>query len=248
MKCLIVDDDLNCIKALSGIIKDYIPTVEIVGTVQNIKDAVQTLNANEIDLVFLDVEIQHEMGFDLFKYIPKPKFEVVFTTAHEKYALKAIKSSCFDFLLKPIETEELIATVQRFSERLNEQKNTGERASVLMENLENTTRKVEKIAITNKDGLSILNTEEIMYLEGDAKYTTLHLVSGERYVSSKNIGEFEDLLDSEKFFRCHRSWMINLKYVVRFLKFDYQLELSNKKLIDVSTRKKEEFLKLFNKV
>lgn len=248
MKCIIVDDDLNCIKALNGIIKDYIPSLEILGTAQNIKDAVQLINSTDIDLVFLDVEIQHEMGFDLFKFIPKPKFEVVFTTAHEKYALKAIKSSCFDFLLKPIETEELIATIQRLSEEIDAKKHTGERASVLLDNIENSGKKVEKIAITNKDGLSILNTEEIMYLEGDAKYTTLHLLNGERYVSSKNIGEFEDLLDSEKFFRCHRSWMINLKYVVRFLKFDYQVELVNKKLIDVSTRKKEEFLKLFNKV
>ncbi len=245
MKCIIVDDDLNCIKALQGIIDDYIPNITVLGSAQNIKDAVKLIHSNEVDVVFLDIEIQHELGFDLFKFIPQPKFEVVFTTAHEKYALKAIKSSCFDFLLKPIDIEELIQTVQRLESETISKNTTHQRAEVLLENL---NKKVEKIAIPNKDGLSILTTSEVLYLEGDAKYTTLYMVSGERFVSSKNIGEFEDLLDPEQFFRCHRSWMINLKHVVRFLKFDYQVELSNKKLIDVSTRKKDEFLKLFSKV
>ncbi len=248
MNCIIIDDDNNCVKALAGIIKDYLPRVNVVGTAGNIKDAVKLINANQLDVVFLDVEIQAEMGFDLFKYISAPNFEVVFTTAHEKYALKAIKSSCFDFLLKPIEIEELVNTVNRLEALLGSVNNTDKRAGVLLENLSNKTKKVEKLAIPTKDGMMFINVKDIMYLEGDAKYTTLHLANGERYVSSKNIGEFEELLDEDVFFRCHRSWVVNLNCVVRFMKNDSQVVLTNGVSIDVSTRKKDEFLKLFSRI
>ena len=111
MNCIIVDDDPNCIKALNGLILEYLPNVKVMGTAKNLKEAVTLINTHEPDAVFLDVEIQDESGFDLFKFIPSPEFEVIFTTAHEKYALKAIKSSCFDFLLKPIDIEELTSTI-----------------------------------------------------------------------------------------------------------------------------------------
>lgn len=247
MNCIIVDDDNNCIKALSGIIKEYIPSLVIIGQAQNIKEAVKLINANTIDIVFLDVEIQEELGFDLFKYITNPSFDVVFTTAHEKYALKAIKSSCFDFLLKPIEISELLNTVSRI-ESVRDSQYTEQRAKVLINNLATKDKKVEKLAIPTKDGMVFINVVDIMYLEGDAKYTTIHLLNNQRYVSSKNIGEFEDLLDENVFFRCHRSWMINLNCVEKYLKADNQVSLSNGVLIDVSTRKKDEFMKLFSKI
>ncbi|MBC7863707.1 MAG: response regulator transcription factor [Bacteroidia bacterium] len=248
MKCIIVDDDLNCIKALAGIIKDYLPKIEIVGTAANIKEAVKLINANHLDIVFLDVEIQTETGFDLFKYISAPNFEVIFTTAHEKYALKAIKSSCFDFLLKPIEIQELVNTINRLEMQKGAAADIGKRTNVLLDNLSSHSKKVEKLAIPTKDGMMFINVKDIMYLEGDAKYTTLHLYNKERYVSSKNIGEFEELLDAETFFRCHRSWIINLNSIVKYLKNDNRVLLSDDTLIDVSTRKKDEFLKLFNRI
>lgn len=247
MNCIIVDDDNNCIKALSGIIKEYIPSLNIIGEAQNIKEAVKLINANAIDIVFLDVEIQEELGFDLFKYITNPNFEVVFTTAHEKYALKAIKSSCFDFILKPIEIQELLNTVSKI-EAKRESEYTEQRSKVLINNLATKDKRVEKLAIPTKDSMVFISVVDIMYLEGDAKYTTLHLLNGQRYVSSKNIGEFEELLDNSTFFRCHRSWMVNLNCVEKFLKNDNQISLSNGILIDVSTRKKDEFLKLFSKI
>ncbi len=246
MNCIIIDDDNNCIKALNGIIQEYLPKLNVVGTAQNIKDGVKLITSNEIDIVFLDVEIQQEMGFDLFKFIPEPTFEVIFTTAHEKYAMKAIKSSCFDYLLKPIEPSELVNAINRY-EKQNVQ-SAGQRASVLLSNVQTQDKVVEKIAIPTKDGMVFINTKDVIYLEGDAKYTTLHLLNGERYVSSKNIGEFEELFDATMFFRCHRSWIVNLNHIVKYLKNDNQVMLSNNILIDVSTRKKDEFMKLFNKM
>ncbi|HLP14534.1 MAG TPA: LytTR family DNA-binding domain-containing protein [Flavobacteriales bacterium] len=247
MNCIIVDDDNNCIKALNGILSDYIPTANVVGTANTIAEAVKLVNANAIDVVFLDVEIQDEVGFDLFKFIPAPKFEVIFTTAHEKYMMKAIKSSCFDYLLKPIVIQELVSTMARLESKKNQALFTAQRAEALLNNVSGNTKKVEKLAIPVKDGMQLISVNNIICFEGDAKYTTLYLDNNERYVSSKNIGEFEEMLDPEMFFRCHRSWIVNLKHVSKYLKSDSQVMLTDNRLIDVSVRKKDEFLKLFYK-
>lgn len=247
MNCIIVDDDNNCIKALNGILSEFVPSASIIGTANTIGEAVKLIHAHTVDVVFLDVEIQDEVGFDLFKFIPSPKFEVIFTTAHEKYMMRAIKSSCFDYLLKPIEIQELVSTMARLEAKKNQALFTAQRAEALLNNVSGSTKKVEKLAIPVKDGMQLITVTEIVCLEGDAKYTTLHLHNNERYVSSKNIGEFEELLDPDLFFRCHRSWIVNLKHVSKYLKSDGQLMLSNNRLIDVSVRKRDEFLKLFYK-
>lgn len=247
MNCIIVDDDNNCIKALNGIIAEYIPSLNVCGTANTIGEAIKLIHSNQVDVVFLDVEIQDEVGFDLFKFIPSPKFEVIFTTAHEKYMMRAIKSSCFDYLLKPIEIQELIQTITRLEAKKNQSLFTAQRAEALLNNVSGNARKIEKLAIAVKDGMQLITVTDIICLEGDAKYTTIYLNSNERFVSSKNIGEFEELLDPELFFRCHRSWIVNLKHVSKYLKSDGQVELSNSRLIDVSVRKRDEFLKLFYK-
>lgn len=245
MNCIIVDDDNNCIKALNGILVDYIPSVKVIGTANTISEAVKLINAYSIDIVFLDIEIQDEVGFDIFKFIVAPKFEVIFTTAHEKYMMCAIKSSCFDYLLKPIEIQELVNTIARLESKKNQLLFTAQRAEALLNNVGNHQKKVEKLALPVKDGMQLINVNTIVCLEGDAKYTTIYLDNNERYVSSKNIGEFEEMLDPESFFRCHRSWIVNLKHVAKYLKSDSQVLLTNNRLIDVSVRKRDEFLKLF---
>jgi len=247
MNGIIVDDDNNCIKALKGILNDYIPFIQVTGTANTIGEAVKLIHAGQVDVVFLDVEIQDEVGFDLFKFIPAPKFEVIFTTAHEKYMMKAIKSSCFDYLLKPIDIQELISTMSRLEAKKSQTLYTAQRAEALMNNVSVSNKKIKKLAIPVKDGMQLINVPSIIYLEGDAKYTTLYLDNNERYVSSKNIGEFEEMLDADIFFRCHRSWIVNLKHVSKYLKQESQVMLSNQKLIDVSVRKRDEFLKLFYK-
>jgi two-component system LytT family response regulator len=247
MNCIIVDDDINCIRTLTGLIGNYAPHVQISGTARTIGEAVSLVNSNPVDIVFLDIEIQHESGFDLFRFIPHPTFEVIFTTAHEKYALKAIKSSCFDYLLKPIESEELVSAINRWEEQSGKPTHTAKRVSVLVENLKNH-KQVGKLALPVKDGIVFINVPDILCLEGDAKYTILHLRNGEKQVSSHNIGEFEELLDAAVFFRCHRSWIVNLKEIRKLLKNDNQIVMSNQALVEVSTRRKDEFLRLFNRI
>lgn len=248
MNCILVDDDIHCINSLDGMLRRFVPQLHITGTARTIRDAVGLINTNAVDIVFLDIEMQQESGFDLFSYIPQPAFEVIFTTAHEKYAVKAIRSSCFDYLLKPVDAQELISAVSRWGVQQKHASDPAQRASVLLENLENNLAQPLKMALPVKNEIVFISVPDIICLQGDAKYTTLHLRNGQKLVSSRNIGEFEELLDASLFFRCHRSWIINLKDTVKFLKNDNQLLLTNQVVAEVSTRKKDDFLRRFERI
>lgn len=244
MNCILVEDDPDCVKLLSGILKTYCPQIQIMGVANSIADAVKLINATSPDVVFLDIEIHNEIGFDLFRYFSSPAFEVVFTTAHEKYALKAIKSSCYDFLLKPVNIQEVVNVVSKLE---NERQNHSEKKlHVLLDNLKSKDNAINKIAIPSVEGYSFIDVNEIISLEADGKYTKITSI-GLKSTSIKNIGEFEELLNSECFFRTHKSWIINLKHVKKYFKNDNQVLLSDDTLADVSFRKKDAFLKLFDK-
>lgn len=244
MNCVLIDDEANCIDALSGILKHYCPQVKILGSANSIADAVNLINSTQPKLVFLDVEINNEMGFDLFNYFPDPKFEVIFTTAHEKYALKAIKSSCYDFLLKPIVIQEVVSVISKLEK---EKSSSGaEKVNVLLDNIKAKDH-LQKMAIPTGDGYTFINVDEIITMEGDGKYTKITAKGDVKFLSSKNMGEFEEMLNPEFFFRIHKSWIINLRYVKKFLKADSKVEMLNGVVADVSTRKKDDFLKLFEK-
>lgn len=245
MNCIIVDDDAGCITTLEAILKKYCPQLQLLGSANNISDAVQLINSTSPYLVFLDVEIGKETGFDLFNYFSEPQFEVVFTTAHEKYALKAIKSSCYDFLLKPVVIQEVVNVVSKLEK---EKKGvSGQNATVLMENLKSKDNILQKIAIPSNDGYTFINVNDIISLEADGKYTKIVTHSGLKSLSTKNLGEFEELLNADLFFRTHKSWIVNLNHVKKFIKTESKVLLSNETAAEVSSRKKDEFIKLFNK-
>jgi len=246
MNCIIVDDELSCIDTLETILKMYCPKLNISGKAQNIEAAVQLINLTSPQLVFLDVEIGSETGFDLFNFFSEPEFEVVFTTAHEKYALKAIKSSCYDFLLKPVIIQEVVNVVAKLEKDTKMQ--TGRNVDVLLENLKSQNNLLQKIAVPSNDGYAFINVNDIISLEADGKYTKIVTQSGLKSLSTKNIGEFEELLSNECFFRTHKSWIVNLNHVKKYLKSESMVQLSNETTAEVSFRKKDEFIKLFNKV
>lgn len=244
MKAIVVDDDPSCISSLSEILTRYCPQVQLAGSATSVQEAVALINATLPNVVFLDIEIHNETGFDVFRFFPSPTFKVVFTTAHEKYALRAIKASCFDFLLKPVIIEEVVQVVSRLTKEQHQHE--GEKVNVLMDHI-STGSQQRKIAIPSADGYVFLDTDDIVCLEADGKYTKITSTSGALPLSTKNLGEFEELLDTTKFFRSHKSWIINISCVKKFLKNESQVMLTNNQLADVSSRKKDEFLKLFSK-
>ncbi|MBI3134437.1 MAG: response regulator transcription factor [Bacteroidetes bacterium] len=246
MKFIIIDDDPTCITTLEKIIAEYCPQLQLSGTANTIEDSVRLINSTQPDLVLLDVEIHGNLGFELFNYFPNPDFEVVFTTAHEKYALQAIKRSCYDYLLKPISIPEIVAITSKLE--AEQKSRSEEHIRVLLNNLEPSGHQRHKIAIPSPTGYVFVQIEEIVLFEGDGKYTKITTADGNRYLSTKNIGEFESLLPAERFFRTHKSWLVNLLFVKNYDKSSSRLYLNGNLTAEVSIRKRDDFLKLFERV
>jgi len=246
MKSVIVDDNELAIKSLEGLVKHFCANVAVVGRSQTIKDAVVLINELKPDLVFLDVEMNNETGFDLFSFFPSPEFIVIFTTSHEKYAVKAFKTDCFDYLVKPINAAELVSSMNRIERELGAILNS-QRNQIGSGKTEQKGPETKKIAFISNKGYSFVEEANVVYFNADGKYTKILTDKKEIFTSSKNIGEIEPTL-SDNFFRCHKSWIINLKYVSSFNKDSDQVILLDGLVIDVSSRKKDEFLKLFTKL
>jgi two-component system LytT family response regulator len=180
-------------------------------------------------------------GFDMLLQVRRQNFHLIFTTAYDHYAIKAIRFAAFDYLLKPIDIEELKTVIQRIK---NDEQNddTAMRLEALAHNLKNT---LNKIAISTMDGLLFFNIGDIIHIEAQSNYTVFSFVNRPKLTVSKTLKEFEDLLPAELFFRPHHSHIINLHFIKRYIKGDGgQIEMQNGEYVDVSRKKKEEFLKL----
>jgi two-component system, LytTR family, response regulator len=247
IKTIIVDDDNSCINTLQQLLSKYCQQVSVEGTANTVTEAMSLIALKKPELVFLDVELNGEFGFDLLKKLPDPSFSVIFTTAHEKYALKAIKSSCLEYLLKPVDFNELQDAVTKFEEQKKESDHK-KRVEVLLSNIGKNDNSFTKIIIPSQDSHTFLNTSEIICCEADMNYTNVHTAKGEKIVSTRNLKEFEETLDPAVFFRCHKSWLINTNFIKKFFKTDSSVIMSNDMRIDISVRKKEEFLNLFKKL
>lgn len=237
MKCIIIDDNEMAIKTLKSLLLNFCPDVEVLGSSQSIDEGVKLINEIKPDLLFLDVEIKNEIGFDLLSFFPNPSFSIIMTTAHEKYALNAIKNHCDGYLLKPIEPLELVKTVSDLTSKTNQ------RSTV-----EEGDRKIAKrLALVVNGEYLFLDESEILYLKADGKYTDITCTEERIFKSTKNLGEIENLL-SESFFKCHKGYIINLDFVDKFKKNEYRIIMSDGSEIDLASRRKDEFLKLFERL
>jgi two-component system, LytTR family, response regulator len=235
ISCIIIDDNELAIKTLNSLILNFCPQLNVMATSQTITNGVNLINEHQPELVFLDVEIKTELSFDLFSYFSKPKFKVIFTTAHEKYALSAIKHKCFGYLLKPIDAKELVRLVNDF-----------ENHKTSISNETNSTEE-KRLALIENNEYFFVNMEDILYLNADGKYTEIVLSNKTKHVSSKNLGEIEALLPSY-FFKCHKAYIINMNSVTKFIKDDMKIVMKDGVQIDLAARRKDEFLKQFNRV
>lgn len=247
IKTIIVDDENSCIEVLKELITEYCKQITVIATGSSVEEGIQLINELKPDLVFLDIELKNQLSFAILDKLNNNNLHIIFTTAHEKYAMRAIKASCLDYLLKPVGANELIEAVNKF-ERTKQVSFNQKKIEILLENMATNTANINKIAVPCNDGYIFINSNDIMYCEADLKYTNIYTVKNERIVSSKNLGEFEELLIvNPMFFRCHKSYIINIDFVRKFLKSDSQVQMQNDKLLDVSVRKKDDFLKLFER-
>ena len=240
---LLVDDEKKNRDSLKKLLAEYCPTVEVIGEAASVVEALAFLKKNQPQLVFLDVEMPNGSGFDLLRQVEKLDFKIIFVTAHSHYAIKAIRFSAVDYLLKPVDTDDLIEAVKRASE--DNHINREEHYKGLLNNLNSVNP--YKLAIPIKDGFAFLAPEEIIRLQADGTYTHIY-ANGEKYTGTKNIKEYEQLLADQNFFRSHNSHLINLKHVKRFSRLDgYFVHMSDSSVAEISRRKKEEFIEMMGK-
>jgi two-component system LytT family response regulator len=239
---IIIDDESKGRTALREKLKTYCPEVQVVAEAADGKDAIQLISKHTPQLLFLDIEMPRMNGFEMLNLIPEKPFHVIFTTAYDQYAIKAIKYAAFDYLLKPIDIDELKAAILRISQA--KATDTTRQAAYLQENIAHPKKQLSKLAIPTLDGLHFYDISDIIHLEANSNYTNIHFINSKKLIASRTLKDFEELLPTDIFFRPHHSHLINLNYIKRYIRGDGgQIELQNGTYVDVSRRKKEDFLK-----
>ena len=241
---LLVDDEPNSRNALKKLLQRFCPKVNIVAEASNIHEAVETIMLKRPEIVFLDIEMPGENGFALFKHFPAPDFNVIFATAYDQYAVKAFQHSAVDYLLKPINFEDLIRAVAKVKEQ---QKMVlyQQRIELMLKNVEQ--RSFDKLALPTPQGFDFVEVNQIIRCQGDDNYTNIFLTNGSMICATMTMKAIEEMLPSDTFFRTHRSDIINLKFIRHFNKKDGgQVVLDDGTMLPIARRRKEEFLNLLN--
>ncbi len=239
---IVIDDEPDAVDFITSIIGEYCPDLEVAGKAHNVKDGVQLIKEIKPELVFLDVEMPHGTGFDLLTHFPDKDFEVVFITAFNHYAIKAIKFSAVDYILKPININEFIEAVGRVVQKRNSNAYRGnENFEALLENIRsaNPTR----LVIPTSDGKEYLNPNEIIRIEADRSYSWFFISDKRKILVSRHLKEFQDLLNDRNFFRPHNSHLINLDYVKKYVRHDGgYIEMLDGSQVPISRNRKDLFL------
>ena len=244
MRAIIIDDEQHCIDTLiQELININDNTVELIGAFTTVEDGIKAIQQLHPDLIFLDVEIHNKTGFDLIKQIPEINFDIIFTTAYDKYAVQAFKFSAVDYLLKPIDADELQTAIKKSKEK-HSQKERSEKIDALLFNLKSIHTNSRKICVPVITGFVFLNVDDIIRCESSINYSTLFLKNKETILVAKTLKEFEEMLAEHNFFRVHNSHLINLNCIKSYNKGKGgSVELEDGYHIEVSTRRKDDFLK-----
>lgn len=246
--CIIIDDELNAREALQKLIQRYFSEkIEVVKLADSVESGVLAINKYHPDIVFLDIEMPSEDGFQLFSYFNKVEFEVIFTTAYKHYAIDAFKTSAMDYLLKPIDYIDLQTTIKHFEEK-NNFKSRQERLETLLGNL-NTGKDIsQKIAFPTLTGYQMVKTHHIIYCQSESNYTKIFILNEPAILVSKTLKLVQEILPEEMFFRIHKSNLVNLNFIKSYINKDgHYIILDDGTILDVAFRRIEEFIKALTK-
>ncbi len=249
IKAIIVDDELGARESLSKMIEKNCKQLEIVAKADSMLAAFEAITNKQPNLVFLDIEMPNGNAFDLLEKFKEINFNIIFTTAYDHYAIKAIKFSAVDYILKPIDPEELVEAVKRFEKQQQNQPHVLDKQfKTLLSNVR-PENKLKKVGIPDGDGLIFINLSDIIRCESDGNYTFFILTSGKKIIASRTLGEYEQMFTEDNFFRVHRSHLINLQHVKKYIKGEggYVI-MSDDSQVEVSRRNKNEFLEKLSHV
>ena len=241
-KALLVDDELKAQKNLSALISEYASEIEIIGTASSVSEAKLKIEEYNPDIVFLDIEMDGESGFDLLELFPDANFDIVFVTAHNEYAIKAFKYAAADYLLKPIDIDELENCVKNLSKPLKSV-NRKEQQRLLLDTIKKHNDSFSKIVLPTLESLVFVEAKDIVRCESTDNYTNVFLSTGKKILVSKNIKHFEEVLEPFGFYRIHRSHLVNLNFISEYFRGEGgYVVMKDESSIPVSRRKKVSFL------
>ena len=219
MKAIIVDDEPANVKNLTVLLDKYCPQVEILGAATNNHDALSLFESDRPDLIFLDIQLDNDTGFNLLKLLPKKDFEVIFVTAYDNYGIQAIKFAALDYILKPIDIDELVSAVNKAEIKLREKHQTMQ-LDFLVNHIKRDHAVPLKIALPQQKEIIYVLVNHIVRCEADGTYTFFYLQNGEKILVSKVLKEYAELLQNNGFIRTHQSHLVNLSFVKSWLKED----------------------------
>lgn len=246
IRCILVDDEPRNNQILQNLLETWCPGVQVEAVATSVENAINLSRFLKPDVVFLDIEMPGQNAFDFLQAMRPVSFEVVFVTAFDQYAIKAFRYGAVDYLLKPVNIDELKETTRRILSR-KRQKNINERIELYLDNLQ-AKQASRKLAIPSKDGFVFHDTEDILYCIAEGAYTSFILSGGKKLISTGTLKHFEELLPEADFFRINHSALVNLKHVTSYNKGRGGFVImTNGEKIEVAQRKKEEFLALFEK-
>jgi two-component system LytT family response regulator len=247
IRCILVDDEKNALEMMEWLIRTYCPDVEIVAMCNSAEQGIAAINTHKPDVVFLDIEMPRMNGFDMLEQFDKLFFDVVFCTAYDQFAIKAFKYSALNYLLKPIDPDDLKSTVSRIAERKSIP--TREQFELLLQSIAQPAKTTpQRIALTTADGMIFVPTQDIVYCEAESNYTKVVLSSGKKIVVSKVLKDIDEALSGPDFCRVHSSFLINVNRIKKYVRGDGgYLIMDDDANISISRNRRQEFMELFSK-
>lgn len=246
IRSIIIDDEKTSRETLQGLLKRYCKNVEIVAEADGYHNGIDAIRKHKPDVIFLDIQMPDGSGFKLLEDIGEINFEVIFSTAYDQYAIKAIRYSALDYLLKPINPEDLINAVEKMEEKMQKGKDNSN-VKFLLETVKSPNLDTKKIVLTTAEGMHIVDIDKIIRCESLDYYTKFFFTDGKSIMVSRTLKENEELLSEFNFIRPHKSHLINLKYVKSFLRMDGgSIIMADGSYVPVSRRKREQILDIIN--
>ena len=245
LKAVIVDDELASRETLASYLKNYCPDIELVADADSVKSGLEIIKKHKPDVVFLDIEMPYGNAFDLLEQIDHVDFDLVFVTAYSNYAIKALNMSASYYILKPISIDELINAV----EKIKSERNSGDisiQSKILIENIQSANKQNHKIVLPQLNGFDVIKVNEIIRCQANDNFTEFYLTNGTKKLISRTLKFYEDILKDFDFVRIHKSHLINLQYVTKYMKGKGgQVEMTDGSIVDVSANQKASFLEKF---
>jgi two-component system LytT family response regulator len=244
MNAVIIDNEPHMISTLQTLIKHYCPQVEIIGSADGCKSGEKLILELNPDIVFLDVEMDDGTGIDLVRKLSYKQLHVIFITAHDKYAIDAFKCSAIDFLLKPVDPDDLVRAVEKYG-KVKKADDLEKQVSVLTEHLKGGNSRQKKIVLSDYESMHLVKIEDIVWCVAEGSYTRFKLLDASEIMVSKNLKSYEDILSGHDFIRIHNSYLVNINHIKRFERTEGGVVImDNGGILPVSVRKKDSLMNI----